>query len=404
MTIRLDSCVVRGELDNRLRGRVTGALWLVGQSEPLELDLKGDAMRDLAGHRVRFRARVPPDGPPELLHRRQTGEAGRVTASRKVKVPACSGPELVRNFRHRREFDWRHEPLFQLEWFGDRDGRVVLESTGLELILDGAPAWSLSAEDEEARQRELLDLARRADEADLLTRIPVVDPHSEDEDRPMMERIADREDARMEQLNDRIQARLDQLDDIDREVYDRVYQEEREKLRIEWGEPEPEPPTAEQIEERERWIEELNAAADEALEEMENADWEEPGPHPLVERCSDLGYKISDDLRQSGWIPREYFAEHPLRELAYGVQFASAKLAGGLNTLEDEWPPPDYAIGNLLVRLKKAREHLRDALAGLDAADEENLAVPDWRRAARREVEDVLGEVLDLIDEVRKLA
>ena len=49
MTKRLDNCVVRGELDNRIPGRVSGMLWLNGVAKPVELELKGDTMRDLAG-------------------------------------------------------------------------------------------------------------------------------------------------------------------------------------------------------------------------------------------------------------------------------------------------------------------------------------------------------------------
>ena len=48
-----------------------------------------------------------------------------------------------------------------------------------------------------------------------------------------------------------------------------IYEEEREKLRKERGEPEPEPLTPEQEEERNAWIDEMNRVAEEALREME---------------------------------------------------------------------------------------------------------------------------------------
>ena len=46
---------------------------------------------------------------------------------------------------------------------------------------------------------------------------------------------------------------------------------------------------------------------------------------------------------------------------------ASAKLAGALNrgSCDEEWPPPPIFAGDTLVRLKKARGFLRDALAAL---------------------------------------
>lgn len=401
---KLDNCVVRGELDNRIPGRVSGSLWLNGVAKPLVLDLKGDAMRDLAGHRITFYRKNPPSAVAEDFQVRQTGRAGRITASDKCRVPDCSDLELFLRFQAYRAYPWRTEPVLLVEWYGDQDGRVVLEETGFEVTVEGAAAWSMSDAREDAQRKELMERAREADDARMLERIPEVDFPAEDQDIPMEEQISDREDARMEQLLDRIQMRMNQLGDVDHDTYECIYEEERAKLRIEWGEPEPEPPTLEQAEAHELRIEELNEAAEEALAEMENGEWEEPVPHPLVEECSDLGFKISQDLRDSGWVSPDFSTEHPLHELAHGVQLAAAKLAGGLNTLDGEWPPPGYAVGHLLVRLKKAREHLRDALRGLDAADEENIAVPAWRQVVRDEVDDILLDVVRLIDEVRHLA
>jgi hypothetical protein len=404
MTIRLDGSVVRGELDNRIPGRVSGLLWLNGLVKPVELELKGDAMRDLAGHRITFSRREPPPAVVDDLQMRQTGRAGRITASDKCRVPDCSDVELFLRFQAYSAYPWRTEPVLMLEWVGDQDGHVVLVETGFEVTVEGAAAWTMSEAREDAQRKELMELAREVNDARMLERIPEIDFPTEDRDLPMAEQIADREDARMEQLMDRIQMRMNQLGDVDPETYEQIYEEEREKLRSEWGEPEPEPPTPEQAEARERRIEEFNEAAERALEEMENGEWEEPVQHPLAEECTELGFKISQDLQDSGWVSSDFYNEHPLQELLYGIQCASAKLSGGLDSLDGEWPPPRYAIGHLLVRLKKAREHLRDALRGLDAADEENLAVPAWRQVVRNEVDDILSDVIRLIDDVRSLA
>ena len=55
----------------------------------------------------------------------------------------------------------------------------------------------------------------------------------------------------------------------------------------------------------------------------------------------------------------------------------------------------------MLVRLKKARCYVRDALRGMDSADEEELAVPKWRHRMRLEITDILAEIQGLIREVR---
>jgi len=89
--------------------------------------------------------------------------------------------------------------------------------------------------------------------------------------------------------------------------------------------------------------------------------------------------------------------------LDQGVMFASGKLAGALNPRPgpDDWPPESLFAGDVLVRLKKARAHLRDALAGLDAAEEQNLADPAWRATLRAELVSVRAEVDRLVAEVR---
>ncbi len=55
------------------------------------------------------------------------------------------------------------------------------------------------------------------------------------------------------------------------------------------------------------------------------------------------------------------------------------------------------------MRLKKARRYLRDALDGMDAAEEQNLATPEWRITNRHEINTILQHVEKLIEEVRQV-
>ncbi len=401
MTIRIDDSVIRGELDNRKEGVVTGSIWLQGQREPLVLELEGNPLRDLAGHVIHFTcAHVPFEEAP-LLHRHQRGRLGTLTASCKRLVPDCGDRELARHIRERTDFEWRRKTLFQLEWFSREDGQVVLESTNFTLTLEGEAVWRMAAQQEEEQLRRNQEIRRECAEHNLHADLHVPEWEEEDLDLPEVERAADIENVRMELLNDRIQARMEELEEIDEESYDRIYEEEREKLRIKWGEAEPEPLTPEEQEARDQWIEELNQAADDALEELEEEGWEEMEDHPLVEQCSSLGLKVSRDLRNSGWEPEGFVPESPLNEISGGLQIASAKLAGALISIDEEWPPRLEAAGHVLVRLKKARGYLRDTLSGLDSADEENLGVPAWRNAVRQETLDLLSQVRELINEVR---
>jgi hypothetical protein len=87
------------------------------------------------------------------------------------------------------------------------------------------------------------------------------------------------------------------------------------------------------------------------------------------------------------------------------VSSASAKLAGALGMAEryDEWPPERSIAGNIIVRLKKARGYLDDALRGLDSAEEEALATPKWRQQTRFKIIGILAQTQDFLREAREV-
>jgi hypothetical protein len=62
MAFRIHDSVVRGEIDNRVKGVVRGKIWVEGRTEPVVLELKGNAWPDLAGCLLTFsnpQARIP---------------------------------------------------------------------------------------------------------------------------------------------------------------------------------------------------------------------------------------------------------------------------------------------------------------------------------------------------------
>ena len=121
-------------------------------------------------------------------------------------------------------------------------------------------------------------------------------------------------------------------------------------------------------------------------------------------RFAEIG-DLHHDIDDFDALPENAHAEHPLREIVEGVMLAGSKLAGALGTRSgpEDWPPPAFLAGDPLVRLKKARGLLCDALRGLDSADAENLATQEWRDGVRREVDEVLTSVLALIGELRRV-
>ncbi len=432
MAWRIDEQLIRGEIDNRTRGRVTGRLWFLGRPEPVQLELDGNAWRDVAGHLLRFTNPAPK--PPEResgldgFATEQRGVVGDITASRKVKVPECSMDELMQYFEARKPFPWHWGNSLYLEWHSERNGRVVIESASYQIEIDPEATWAMSEADEEeqraANGRAMIAFMERLTGALDLREVQIEDlsenesdqadndalfGDDDDDDEPTSEAEsrADTDQACMDLLLDRVLARLARAKDAGEEPdHERIMEEERDRLRRERGEPEPEAPTPKEEAERLAWIEEMNAAAAEAMAEAPTDAWKDDDDdrdHPLVARCVTLRERFHEDCVNRAWLREDDSPEHPLRELSTGIMIAGAKLAGALNSLDDEddWPPEPPFAGNTLVRLKKARAHLRDALAGADAAAEQGLADAAWLAMARADVVKLIAETETLIGEVR---
>ncbi len=431
MAWRIDETLIRGEVDNRVRGRVTGRLWFTGRDEPVTLDLAGNAWRDVAGHVLCFTNPAPrAPRPDELkgLADLQHGVVGDITASRKVKVPECSMDELMEYYEAKKPFPWHWGNSLHLEWHSAPNGRVVIESATYQLELDPEAAWTMSESEEteqrRANDRAMIDFMNRllagleaAEARDAVTEsfdddgedACVDDDADDDTPTTEAEAEADAEQARMDLLLDRVNARMER-EGLQPEDLERVLDEERARLRRERGEPEPAPRTPKEEAEQAAWIDEMNAAAEEALAELNAEKWkhadgepEDERWHPLVERGNAVTDTIRHACKEHGWLTDDDAREHPLRELANGVMIATAKLAGALGSEDDDedWPPEPLFAGGVLVRLKKVRAHLRDALAGLDAADEQSLAEPAWRAEMRQAVDAMLVDVEVLINDVR---
>jgi len=54
LAFRIHQSVLRGEIDNRVKGIVRGKIWLAGRAQSLVLELQGNAHPDLAGCLLTF--------------------------------------------------------------------------------------------------------------------------------------------------------------------------------------------------------------------------------------------------------------------------------------------------------------------------------------------------------------
>jgi hypothetical protein len=155
MAWRFDKMVIRGEIDNTVRGSVTGTLWLLGREQPMTLDLVGDAWPDLAGCKLTFENPNPMPQPQydEGLAMIQTGSVGDITASQKLKKLLVPEEVWMKALEERRfhEVPWVLSNSLYLEWFSDRNGRIVIQTTDYVLHVS-EHQWELDADEQAAQQ------------------------------------------------------------------------------------------------------------------------------------------------------------------------------------------------------------------------------------------------------------
>jgi hypothetical protein len=141
MAWRIEDQVVRVILDNRIPGMVIGKVWLAGRNDPLQLNLAGNPRRDIAGRFLVLERSGAVKDPLGGLATEQRGVCGDLTASRKVRTPL---PAWAEGLNHCSE-EW-HNAVY-LEWFSERNGRVVIELIGVSVDLS-EPSWTLTPEQE----------------------------------------------------------------------------------------------------------------------------------------------------------------------------------------------------------------------------------------------------------------
>jgi len=153
MAWRIHEHVVRGEIDNRTRERVHGHIWLAGIDEPLVLDLTGDCHPDLAGCLLAFENPTPTaltTQPPAI---QQHGTAGDITAARKVRVFDIPLEEALEMIHAGQKPPEHMANSLYLEWYSNRNGRVVVESSEYRLKVS-EPEWRFTAEELAERERQ----------------------------------------------------------------------------------------------------------------------------------------------------------------------------------------------------------------------------------------------------------
>ncbi|MEX1119869.1 MAG: hypothetical protein WEB60_13865, partial [Terrimicrobiaceae bacterium] len=165
MSFRIGDWVMRGEVDCRVRGTITGKLWISGRKDPLRLNLEGIPDRDLAGCLLKFKCRCeePEDPFPANLVSEQTGTVGTLTASRKVRVPTVPKAEWLACLAEKRPFPSQWANAIYLEWGNATHGNVVVEIAGAQCELS-LPEWTLEETEPDTEPEQPAEWAEALDE------------------------------------------------------------------------------------------------------------------------------------------------------------------------------------------------------------------------------------------------
>ena len=406
MAFRIHDSVVRGEIDNRVKGMVRGRIWLAGRAEPLVLELTGNAGPDLAGCRLEFANQKKPVLLPQLetLQNTQTGVAGDLTASRKVRVLEVAVEEALELLQQQAVLPEHLANCLYLEWFSAANGRVVLESTDFTLTVL-APEWRLTPAEEaervQAAETAMGDFMKRLtdviesqkrgrknpeepwDEFDYEKLFRESDART-DKYMELLDKYGDMDDARIEEAmgwnKDDEEAEDDESDDVageDSGGKGMTVEEMNAIFAEAENEPEPEPDPA-----------------------REGIDWirTEDGEvrHPLQHRCHESALRFS---RRAGRPAFDENADRDWQQFVFEFHTTAAKLAGALNIIAQGRVGPDAAF--TVAYLKRALDHLHKAMAGLEAVATKKLLPGTDVTEARQEMFAIREGILKLMDELR---
>lgn len=397
MALRIHDNVVRGEIDNRVKGRVCGKLWLKGIAGAVTLELEGNACPDLAGCLLQFKNSGKPFPMPKKpkFAPLQRGRIGNCTASQKVRVFLIPQHEAFTMIDRGEKPPERMANALHLEWFSEANGRVLIESSDYELTIS-PPEWRLSPAEEEQRAKDA--------EAAWSGFVARLDAALERQKRGQKDPDAEWDEHDYEKFLKESDARTDKYMELQEKYGDSDEAEARIAQEMGWVRE----LTEEEAEEEERRIEEINRACEEALDEpepepdplTEGKDWirTEDGDirHPLQHRAFERAMKLWHECDELGLKNSE---EDELHEFVFEFQTASVKLAGALDGLAHGRDPRDAAF--TVAYLKRALDHLHKSQAGLEAIAPKKLLPDATVVAARKELFEIRQAILELMDEFR---
>jgi hypothetical protein len=397
MAFRIHDSIVRGEIDNRVKGTVRGKIWLEGRAKPVILELEGNACPDLAGCLLKFtnpQKRIRHPG-LDSLRALQQGTIGDITASRKVRVFDIPVEDAYLMCKRGKKPPEHLANCFYLEWFSKANGRVVIEST--DYILDiSAPEWRMTSDENVERTK----LASKGMDKFMHRLTEAIEKHQRGQKDP--EEKWDEHD--YEKFLKESDARTDKYGELLEKYGDSDEAQQKIAKEMGWVHE----LTDEEAEAERHRIEEMNRACEEALNEpppepephREGIDWIRTKngdiAHPLQHRCAQSALKFWKQARKIGMEKRP---DKALEQFISEFQTAAAKLAGALNGIAEGRGFADDAL--TVAWLKRALNHLHKSQAALEAVAPKKIFPARTIANARKELFKIREGVLKLMDEFR---
>jgi hypothetical protein len=403
MAWRIQDSVIRGEIDNRVKGRVRGKLWLDGLDEPVKLELEGNACPDLAGCLLKFKnpAKTFPMRKKPAFNPLQSGKIGNLSASQKARVFAVADEEAFAMMDRGEKPPERIANALYLEWFSEGNGRVVIESADYELNIS-APEWRLTPAEEKQRAQDA--------EAGWEMFSQQLNEALEKQKRGQKDPEAEWDEHDYEKFMKECDARTDKYMEL-REKYGDSDEAEA-KIAKEMGWDREDPPSHEGFgaagEDERISVEEMNRITEEALNEplpepephREGIDWIRTADgdirHPLQHRCHESAMKVWHECDE---LDLDKSEDDDLQQFIFEFQTAGVKLGGALHGVAQGRGPRDGAF--TVAYLKRALDHLHQAQAGLEAVAPKKLLPEKMVSRARKELFEIREGILKLMDEFR---
>lgn len=396
---RIGQSVMHGFIDARTRDRVTGRVWIIDRQFPIEISLRGNPLRDLAGCLLTFENPTPAKEENDGLCPVQMGRTGDITASRKIHIYDIP-MQNVSELRQRGEpVSSRVGNALSIEWYSNANGRVLLESTGFSITISDY-SWRMTSEEEQQQLQKNRDAFDRwSDIVDYES-----DEDSEDDDDIIdwymdefaWEKQLQESDALTARYMELIEAYIDHPEReqlIAREMgwdrFDGIVDDDEDLVfdgdsSTVWDDDDSLPPL-------------------EPIAGTEGRDWirDRDGnvSHPVSARAAALAMNIWRCCKENG-MTGEAVNDPDIHNMIFHAQTLSAKLAGALDSLAYEDDPDG---GFVVACLKRALKHFGQTIHSISIVTQKNVLPSATLQSFRDEFFAIRQDILNLMKYYRQI-